>query len=380
MSPTHIIDLFCQVVDNFGDIGVSWRLARQLSREHALDVRLWVDDLGSFRRICSAIDPGRAVQQIEGVTICHWTEKAPLPEKPIGDLVIEAFGCRLPESFLARMAVRYPKPAWIILEYLSAEPWIDGCHAMASPHPQLPLTKYFFFPGFTIASGGLLMENTLPVERAAFQKNRPRQTEFLKALLGRSCDTDAMRVSLFCYPDAPVESVLRAWQHGDEAVLCMVPEGVATAAVQAFLKRPATSGAQASNGNLHLYVIPFVDQPTYDRLLWACDVNFVRGEDSFVRAQWAQKPFVWQIYPQDAHAHLVKLDAFLDRYVEGLPADTAALVRSTWHGWNGQGAFRWGAFREAHALLGDHARQWAHAISHHGDLATNIIRFAGKIG
>ena len=54
------------------------------------------------------------------------------------------------------------------------------------------------------------------------------------------------------------------------------------------------------------------------------DWNFVRGEDSLVRALWAGKPFVWQIYPQHDGAHWDKLTAFLD----GLSAP--AVVRA-WH-------------------------------------------------
>ncbi|MEO7887531.1 MAG: elongation factor P maturation arginine rhamnosyltransferase EarP, partial [Polaromonas sp.] len=40
-------DIFCKVIDNFGDIGVCWRLAADLaSRGHK--VRLWVDDASAL--------------------------------------------------------------------------------------------------------------------------------------------------------------------------------------------------------------------------------------------------------------------------------------------------------------------------------------------
>ena len=42
-------DIFCSVVDNFGDIGVCWRLARRLSAGLGQQVRLWVDDLAADR-------------------------------------------------------------------------------------------------------------------------------------------------------------------------------------------------------------------------------------------------------------------------------------------------------------------------------------------
>src|SRR5574340_1548886 len=88
-------DIFCNVVDNYGDIGVAWRLARGLAREHGLAVRLWVDDLRTFHRIWPAIDPLAAGQTSEGVAICAW--RTPFVATEPARVVIEAFGCALPE-------------------------------------------------------------------------------------------------------------------------------------------------------------------------------------------------------------------------------------------------------------------------------------------
>jgi uncharacterized repeat protein (TIGR03837 family) len=63
---------------------------------------------------------------------------------------------------------------------------------------------------------------------------------------------------------------------------------------------------------LRITYLPTLSQDDFDHLLWACDLNVVRGEDSVVRALWAGKPLVWQIYPQEDAAHIPKLDAFLD--------------------------------------------------------------------
>ena len=166
-------DIFCSVVDNFGDIGVCWRLARQLATERGLMVRLWVDDLDSFRHLCPEIDPRRAVQALYGVEVLHWTTPFALfqPDKT-ADVVIEAFACELPETYLAAMAARPNKPVWINLEYLSAEDWIGGSHGLASPHPRLPLTKHFFFPGFVAGSGGLLREASLMQQRLDWLADR----------------------------------------------------------------------------------------------------------------------------------------------------------------------------------------------------------------
>ena len=161
------VDLFCKVVDNFGDIGVCWRLARQLASQWQLGVRLWVDDLASFRWLCPTLDDTAPVQMQQGIEIRRWEDA--FPDLVPHDLVIEAFACHLPQSFIAAMAIRSARPAWINLEYLSAEDWVRSCHGMASPHPRLPLTKYFFFPGFVAGTGGLLCEHDLPQLRRQFQ-------------------------------------------------------------------------------------------------------------------------------------------------------------------------------------------------------------------
>jgi uncharacterized repeat protein (TIGR03837 family) len=153
---TRTWDIFCSVVDNYGDIGVCWRLARQLSTELGQSVRLWVDDLASFHRICSRVDSALEIQRVGAVEVRHWV--SPMPSVSPADIVIEGFGVRLPDEYIAAMAARRPRPVWINLEHLSAEPWVDGCHGLPSPHPGLPLVKHFFFPGFTAATGGLLID------------------------------------------------------------------------------------------------------------------------------------------------------------------------------------------------------------------------------
>jgi uncharacterized repeat protein (TIGR03837 family) len=82
-------------------------------------------------------------------------------------------------------------------------------------------------------------------------------------------------------------------------------------------------------GALSISYLPYLTQPDFDHLLWACDLNFVRGEDSLVRALWAGAPLVWQIYPQDDDAHHVKLGAWLDWL--GAPPP----LRQFHHAWNG---------------------------------------------
>lgn len=384
MTQAKSLTIFCKVVDNFGDIGICWRLARQLRQEHGLAVTLWVDDLRSFQRICPEIEIEAELQQVAGVTVRHWCDQEGIfSADEVADIVIEFFGCDIPPGYVAAMAERTPRPVWLNLEGLSAEEWVEGCHALPSMHPRLPLTKHFFFPGFTGKTGGLLHESSLEEQRRQFQSDQVAMTAFLAQLGMAPAEMASLKVSLFCYPSAPVAALFDAWQGGGGAVTCLVPEGVAVEAVKGFLGKDATPGAARTCGALTVRVLPFVAQPDYDRLLWACDLNFVRGEDSFVRAQWAGKPFVWHIYEQDKNLHHVKLQAFLQRYAAD--ADLDGLVNFFLR-WNGACAdvmeesaswtALWQAFQADMPKIAYRAAEWQEQMLALGNLASNLLKFA----
>ena len=144
-------DIFCRIVDNYGDIGVCWRLAKQLAAEHDKHIRLWIDDLQIAQKLIPTLNPALGAQTIQGVELCRWQDAE--NTNNIGDVVIEAFACELPPAYLQKMAAR--QPVWINLEYLSAEPWVTNFNARASRHHNLPLSKQFFIPGFEPGTGGL---------------------------------------------------------------------------------------------------------------------------------------------------------------------------------------------------------------------------------
>jgi uncharacterized repeat protein (TIGR03837 family) len=364
-------DIFCQVIDNYGDIGVCWRLARQLASEHGLEVRLWLDDLASLQPLCPEADPKLDSQRRAGVEIRRW--QMPFAQAEVADVVIEAFGCPLPENYVAAMAHRLALPCWVNLEYLSAEPWIDGCHGLTSPHPRLPLTKHFYFPGFTPTSGGLLREHDLLDRRQHWQRD-PQQLR--NALRLPPPAEDETLVSLFCYDSAPIADLLAGWAAAPTPVRCLMPEGKAVARAAAWFDDSVLApGDTRRRTNLTLHVLPFVRQEDYDLLLWACDCNFVRGEDSFVRAQWALRPLVWQIYKQEEDAHHAKLDAFLDRYCAGLDDGVAEAVRSMHRAWNGIGTLDWAAFWRHRPALQAHAAAWSEQQAQESDLASKLVIF-----
>lgn len=378
MAAAHSIpttwDIFCKVVDNFGDAGVCWRLARILYREHGIHVRLWIDDLATLRALHPALDAAAQLQQADGITVCRWQDAEPMP----GDAaaVIEAFGCGLPDTYVAAMAANTRPPLWIVLEYLSAEAWVDEHHGLSSPHPRLPLPRYFFFPGFTPATGGLLREADLQSRRAAFDA-----AAFWRDMGFADTAENVLTVSLFAYAGAPVAELLTAMTENAEPAVIALPGSALLPAVRTFFGAAADDSGPWRRGALEVRALPFLPQTRYDELLWACDLNFVRGEDSLVRAQWAAQPLVWQAYRQDDGAHQRKLQAFLSCYDKGLAPAAAAALGEFWRCWNGDPAGLAAAWPRLRAAQGDlrlHAARWARDLATHADMAGQLVGFVAN--
>jgi uncharacterized repeat protein (TIGR03837 family) len=367
-------DIFCSVVDNYGDIGVTWRLARQLAAEHGLDMRLWVDEPAAFLCLCPQADAALASQRFEGVEVCHWP--AEMPAVDAADVVIEAFACTLPASYVAAMGARKAKPLWLNLEYLSAEDWVAGCHGLPSPQPG-GLQKFFFFPGFTAGTGGLLREAGLLERRQAFQADVEARRAFL-AEIGVALLPDARLISLFAYENPALAAWLDALAQQATPTQLLVPRGRIEADVQRWLGvAELEESGSWRQGNLQVHLLPFLSQTDYDRLLWSCDFNAIRGEDSFVRAQWAGRPLLWHIYQQEEGAHWDKLDAFLGLYRADLPVEAADALTALWHAWNGHGdmAAAWGAAQLEAGTLQRHAEGWCQEQASRPDLAGTLVQF-----
>jgi hypothetical protein len=372
------IDVFCRVVDNYGDIGVCWRLARQWVAEHGCKLRLIVDDLRAFRFVAPEIDVSAARQSLLGVEVVAWHAAEGLTPS---EVVIEAFACDPPAPYVDAMSRQAPKPVWINLEYLSAEAWVDEIHGMPSQHQRLPLTKYFFCPGFTQASGGLIRERqSLRPANLPFGPLSPGERALVRdvaldpswaGVRGPSPlappprgegDTHAtLRIFAFTYPHAPLRALTQAFTAAG------VPTTVTLAAP---ITPPAPNWPIAAP----------VAQTEFDALLATFDVLIVRGEDSFIRAQWAAKPLLWHIYPTEDGAHLVKLDAWLDRYCTGLEANASGAYRAASRGFNSavDAASRHAAFAALALHMGalaEHAVGWRDALMTQTDLATRLITF-----
>jgi len=388
-NPGMLWDVFCRVIDNFGDIGVCWRLCADLAgRGHM--VRLWVDDASPLHWMA----PGALQGQWPGVQVLGWDQSRnpdSLAHMAPADVWVEGFGCEIAPEFIAHYSNSLravgqntsKMPTWINLEYLSAESFVERCHGLPSPVMQGPAAggvKYFFYPGFSPRTGGLLREANLLQRQAAFAQ--PGQRAAWLAEHGISWQGERL-ISLFCYEPPALAQLLMQLASGNVPTHIAVTAGRAAHAVRATIEsiyrlEPAWNMRYA----LSISYLPLLSQDEYDALLWACDLNLVRGEDSIVRAIWAGKPFVWQIYPQDDAAHHAKLNAFLDM----LGADAA--LRTAHCAWNSMGPSGGGAppppkldcitaLRHLH-VWGEAVQTTRQRLMQMDDLATQLSAFVHK--
>lgn len=383
-------DIFCAVVDNYGDIGVTWRLAKQLSAEHSIAITLWVDDLKSFSHILPALDPEQLTQVHFGITINQWSSPLPVAYQP-GHVLIEAFACELPDQVknclleMQHVFKHDPSetkpPLWLNLEYLSAESWVDGCHGLPSMQAN-GLKKYFYFPGFTNKTGGLICESNLLEKRAAWQSDQQNRLSLFSSLGLSGISPDDKVVSVFSYESSALLALCEAWQHNEQTVHALLPKGRSLNSLQSLLPCPVDSlvaGMQIKRGNLVIHILPMTDQEGYDKLLWSCDFNIVRGEDSFLRAQWAAKPFVWHIYAQEDDYHLIKLDAFMQLYCNNLPPELAKSWKALNLAFNREQqaltVSQWQQLNLIDLPLLQHAKQWPIDAINDVDLVSRLVQF-----
>ena len=225
---------------------------------------------------------------------------------------------------------------------------------------------------FIEAMRSLLREPGLQDRRAAFDRGSWLARHATAPLPGERV------VSLFCYRHAPVAELIglllqtARQPHESQPTLLLVTPGIAAELVNAALPAPLQAGQTQVLGRLRLHALPHLPQAEFDSLLWSCDVNFVRGEDSFVRAQWAGVPLVWHIYPQDDGVHADKLEAFWQRYTAQADPSTAAAIRRCWRWWNGLGE---SCPTSLDADWADLAQAWSRQLQTQPDLTTQLLAF-----
>ena len=383
-------DIFCKIVDNFGDIGVCWRLAKQLHTEHGIAIRLWIDDLSAAKKIIPSLSVELNQQVIDEITILKWHADADFTVA--ADVVVEAFTCELPTTYLNAMAQK--KSKWINLEYLSAESWVADFHAKPSPQAN-GLTRYFYFPGFTEAAGGLIREsniNKFDNKKSHPNSSFPRKREsildgnstWIPAFAGMTKSEgfeNGLKISLFCYPNAPVQDLFSALQTNKSKAIVYIPaSGILPKVAEFFGVENIEIGQKFTKDNLTIEVLPFLSQADYDKLLSECDLNFVRGEDSWLRAIWAAKPFIWQPYFQEENTHIKKLDAFLALFYANSDAKRSVFeMHAKWAGQQLSYAVVQDYLNHL-SQISDYTFNQSQQLAKQADLATQLVTFCNKIG
>ena len=353
-------DIFCRIVDNFGDIGICWRLSQQLAHEHHFQVRLFIDDLVIASHIIPTLDCALKTQTINQVEICTWQSANNVQP---ADVALETFSCELPADYLATMQ---GISTWINLEYLSAESWVANFHGRSSNNTKP--TRHFYFPGFTEATGGLIREADI------FQSNQLIASKQLK--------TNALKVSLFCYPHANIHSLLTAMADSNQQIDCYVPASSILPKIAEFFHVDSIeTGSIHSKKNLNVNIVPFLSQSDYDQLLASCDINFVRGEDSWIRAIWAAKPFIWQPYLQTENTHITKLNAFVDLFYADCEVHTKATIYKAHLAWvtDQITTSTWQSYLDALHITKPFIIDKSNQLARQTDLASKLVIFLQKV-
>lgn len=376
--------IFCHVIDNFGDAGVCWRLAQQLAFEFNLTVVLVIDRpelLEGFgtnytELVNDPAAPSFWCSTANGsLRVIDWPSFAEtsFDNQNIPTVTVAAFACQLPANYRKALAAQLSNHLrWFNLEYLSAEPWINDTHLLNSTKPDDGLVETFYFPGFSPDAGGLIRER--------FWEKREELTEPIADLFKEHAHR--FKVSLFCYSQAPVSELLN-WLLEFAPIKQSGITLILTAGVPVEFREWLLKELKLFEDDLiKVEVLPWLSQREYDCLLASCEFNCVRGEDSWVRAIWARKPFVWQAYPQDLVTLQSKVEAWMDQLTQEQDLKTGAIVRQihqlwnsltqTQSNWSAEDSSEWKAIEKIYQNSCDR-------LSRNPDLASQLFSASRKI-
>ncbi len=314
----NTIDIFCHVIDNYGDIGVVYRLAKDLRDKHNGKIRVIMNKLDEFVKI----NPSASITSYQEINNIIYIEEEFFKENfekfSVADIFIEAFGCNIFDEYIE--VAKTKSRLWINLEYLSGEKWIEDVHLMESLTGSSTLKKIFYMPGFSKNSGGLLMDDGF-LKRSNHTKNNP------KAVLSKYFKDfdfqDKLVGSIFSY-EKNFENLIKTLQAQEkETVLLLMGEKTKKSFLEIFEKNYKEDFLNFRKcGKIYLYDVDFLSQEEYEEIISAVDFNFTRGEDSIVRGLLLGKPFLWHIYLQEDMVHMDKLNSFLERFKESIPLTT----------------------------------------------------------
>lgn len=306
------LDIFCEIIDNYGDIGVVYRTAKELQKIFPKSkIRAFLNKLDEFKKINSQVLdlPSQNIDGIEYITFDYLRDNA--NELLTAQVIIEAFGCQIPEEY---MEIAYDNSELLInLEYLSAEDWIEDFHLQSSPLGRGKLKKVFFMPGFTEKSGGVIADsNYLERIQRVLENKEFYEKKYLSDIEDRE---NKIIGTLFSY-EKNFTPLLEDLKKLDKDVVILAMGEKTQDSLRKILKNFSIEDFRNSlkYGKIEIRFLNFLNQEEYEELINIVDFNFVRGEDSFIRAVLTGKPYMWHIYCQEEYAHMDKIEGFLDKY------------------------------------------------------------------
>lgn len=306
------LDIFCEIIDNYGDIGVVYRTAKELQKIFPKSkIRAFLNKLDEFKKINSQVLdlPSQNIDGIEYITFDYLRDNA--NELLTAQVIIEAFGCQIPKEY---MEIAYDNSELLInLEYLSAEDWIEDFHLQSSPLGRGKLKKVFFMPGFTEKSGGVIADsNYLERIQRVLENKEFYEKKYLSDIEDRE---NKIIGTLFSY-EKNFTPLLEDLKKLNKDVVILAMGEKTQDSLRKILKNFSIEDFRNSlkYGKIEIRFLNFLNQEEYEELINIVDFNFVRGEDSFIRAVLTGKPYMWHIYCQEEYAHMDKIEGFLDKY------------------------------------------------------------------
>ena len=340
-----MIDVFCDVIDNFGDAGVCLRLCRDFSKKN-YEVRLFCNNVNILNKITNSEDDSNRF-----LSLFSWSIEN-MNYEP-SEVVIQAFSVRLPDNLIKKIKTR--KSTVINLEYLTAETFAEDCHKL--PSYADGFESFFFFPGFTKKTGGVVIEDSF-LDKLHQAENR-----------------DSKNLTLFSYENEKVKTVINSLNN--QNFILNVFEGKGLNNFNNLFNLNLAPGDQTKLQELTVKVLPMVSQDEYDSYLIDSCLNLVRGEDSIVRAMLTGNPFLWHIYSQKENAHKDKIEALFDRMSEVCSSkedvETLRQITLSYNGFSDYlDSFDIIGFYESWKKL---SKEWSEHLISLGSLTDNLISF-----
>ena len=342
------IDIFCEVVDNYGDVGVAYRLAREFKRIYP-DKKL--------RFIINQMEEINLIKKSDDIEIVSYKDISKIESS--ADLILETFGCEIPKEYMDK-ALENSKLI-INLEYFSAETWVDDFHLQES-FLGGKLKKYFFIPGLSEKSGGVLLDNEFLERKKKVEENK----EYYLEKFGINEKYDLIG-SVFSY-ERNFDSLIEELKKLDKKILLLT---LSEKTQKNFIKYFDNNN---NYDKIKIVKLPFFTYDKYEELLALCDFNLVRGEDSFARALLLEKPFLWHIYPQEENTHIKKLEGFLEKYCPNNKE-----LKETFINYNinkDDFSYFFKNFKE----IEEHNKNYANYLRENCNLMEKLIKFIENIG